>query len=306
MDRAPERFYEVHSGEHVFPVRLHKLDVGWRISFGGGKGIWCTMITVYAPPDNHDIAVLDGISYRSTCAVAGDMQMGVGTIHMMRCALNMLHVLFPGVRFVDLKDTATITCAKKVTIPLLSSSFAKYGKSWYERHFAAKRRDGYGVQHALERGNAYMRQKPATVLSFEDFFRDHVMSPSDRDVRVKDYEATMRHGYDAAETFYAYFKLLSDCIMLDPWLPAFLEAGAVFGVAAKQGTWWRLDVTAQQVPDDFRVKVLDTDPLPNWHHETQRGGACDSSEDDGDDIPAFFPYGDVPASTLPKHIRDTM
>lgn len=127
--------YELTTATDTFYALIEKNSSRkWAIIVGGRKK-GCIIINI----TQYD-TVLEGslnISYDQECNTTGTMVKGVGTVVMLKAAIQFAFHKFPNMTAIYLLDHSHVKCGD-LDMYLPPVELAKYGKTWYERKIGAE------------------------------------------------------------------------------------------------------------------------------------------------------------------------
>lgn len=76
------------------------------------------------------------VAFDTECNVNGNLPRGNGTIAMIHATIAMMYHVYPPTTILYLKDHSHVLCeSQKLYLPPIE--IAKYGQTWYQRHFGA-------------------------------------------------------------------------------------------------------------------------------------------------------------------------
>ena len=111
------------------------------VNFGATKCMQMTVFKNWKDDSDSFYAHIQGLSFNSFCAVGNALPKGVGTIDMVRTGLAFVATLYPwlkGVKFVDSSHVECLVEGEFEDLNLNSLELAKYGQTWYTKHFFAQ------------------------------------------------------------------------------------------------------------------------------------------------------------------------
>lgn len=214
----------ISSNGYSFDVNIQKFPDKYIIQYGGTKKS-CVFITIYSEADDEDRsqAQLEGISYDQKCSLKENLEVGSGTITMLKVALCFTIQLFPFVTSFRFKDTSKITCKNKLKVSLASAHFAKYGKTWYQDKYDAVAlfKDD---QRKMDKAFSYICNNKGDFPKFwKKYIEAHLGSMRGL---VKDglYD-NFKECWEEHETLHEFFKALldMDCMFVIEWLEDYLR-----------------------------------------------------------------------------------
>lgn len=127
-------YYQWESPNYVF-YALVSCDNkrNWTVHIGSKARPVCITLNVYKDEPE---AILQNLSFDSTCASNKPMPRGIGTREMLNSAIFFIAKRFKWVERISFTDVSSFRCESK-TIPISEMSFLLHQKTWYERHFNA-------------------------------------------------------------------------------------------------------------------------------------------------------------------------
>lgn len=126
--------YKLTVGAQSFYAIVEKnSDIRFNVVVGGRKR-GCVVITIMKNKGTLHV------SYDQRCNTTGTMVAGVGTVAMLKAAIQFTFAEFPKLKYILLNDHSHVHCGD-LDMYLPPLELAKYGKTWYERHIGAVLKD---------------------------------------------------------------------------------------------------------------------------------------------------------------------
>lgn len=205
--------YNICENQHMFRCTIEESRDRYSLRFGGKNP--CISISIFKKETGLS-PTIDSVGSSFYCNETN-------TIHMMKICLTFVVWRFPYVRHVQFIDGITKECSTKISIPLLSFHFAKYGKTWYQDHFEAKLANRRLVKY-FERANMALEQPYQET--FDVFYMKNIMRYEHNMQYIKhDYlKHMLQECWENATTYRDFIKAVSslDCILLQTWLHPYI------------------------------------------------------------------------------------
>ena len=155
------------------------------------------------------------------------LQVGQGTVRMIRAAARFLLWRCPELQGITFRDTSHIDskAVPGLKVPLPSFYAAKHGRTWYMAHVGAAPLNGALLEPLLT-GCAAVHGSPLRPRDFDAFFKEHI------DLHVRHMPAVrrliaraLRPHFDASATLGELVQRASeelDCAVFAEWLHAYV------------------------------------------------------------------------------------
>lgn len=130
-----EGTYKVKTNNYAFVMEIIDMDGIITIKYGIPHiGEYCIEMTY---DTDNDYIKIDNLMYNPNCSEDRTLEKGTGTHEMLKSATKLIMQLFPNIKRFILNDVSAINCNNK-NMFLAHYNLAKYGQTWYEKHFGAK------------------------------------------------------------------------------------------------------------------------------------------------------------------------
>lgn len=250
----------INRTQHVLTMRVtydgSKMFQSASLKFGGsGKGD-CVDLAVFA---NNPVGVLTEIEYNAGCSITPsnpnvNTSFARGqTSTLLRGALICVRRFFPFVTILRFDDKSHVPC-DDVEVMLAPQQILVYGKTWYERRFAA----------TIENETAYMvyRNKTDALKSENSMMPWHIFQTYGH------ISPEFQKLYDESPSYWAFFEAVRKwtlrqqppmlfCKATWPWLERFLYDYYKYNGACLLNMTWTMPVTPDgQTNSNVTVKIV--------------------------------------------------
>lgn len=230
-----QEFFSIDCESYIFHASVIKYTSITRIRFGGRDD--CIDFTLYNTPEVAPFPNMDAFRHNKLCAVNKDLANGSGTITMLKSAITFVKQQFPNIKHIQFRDLSTINCDHNVTLELYYYYLAKYGKTWYQKHFDAQLENR---EMRKKLCNGINTLKTPLTEDYDTFYKTHI-GPFISN--MKHFKKDFYLFYEGFEKYYnknmrTFFKnLLSDidCLILQYWFSTYLHA--IFNISFPIAIW---------------------------------------------------------------------
>lgn len=240
-----KEYYKIKTSFASYFVEVWHQYPGIDKVYIGGKSR-CVSISVYY--ESKEWSNIDGVGYNIDCNYASNHAKGVGTVHLVKCAIGFVTKYY-GMdtswgRFL-LKDTSYIEC-NTCKIPLAPFYVLYHGKTWYEAKFGAQpTHSGHVLKEQKRELRKYIRGKP----DISEYFNEGQK-------RFKAYVLGEYEGCNTLEELMKKFKD-NDCSIFKGWLEQMVRTF----IPSLEGSTWMID---GDTADGIRMVVKKTSKPMEW------------------------------------------